>query len=235
VTGNEVNEYFKVVYKALEQFRPDLVQKTTHIGHGMLKLEGGKMSSRLGNVVTGESILEDAVSRAQKKVSENTTIPEEEREGISRHIAVGAVKYAILKYSVGKDIIYNPEKSIAFDGDSGPYLQYTCVRARSVLVKAQELNIIAEPHRTGAPLTGLEQLLERFSEILELARRDHSPHHVCVYLSQLAQAFNAFYAQHKIADKDEFDAPYRVAVTEAVAKVLENGLGVLGIEVPRKM
>jgi len=150
---------------------------------------------------------------------------------------VGAIKYSILKQAPGRDTIFDMEKSISFEGDSGPYLQYAYTRAKSILAKAKAENIKgASLHNLGARLPSeLERLLYRFPEVVEAAQKEYAPHHVLTYVTNLAQAFNTFYGQEKIVDKDDPASPYKVALTEAFSIVLKNGLYLLGIQAPEKM
>ena len=134
VTANEQNDYFKVVLKAMEQIYPEIAAKTKHLSHGMLRFASGKMSSRTGNVITGESLISTMEDLVLEKIKDREFSPEE-KQNIARAVGVGAIKYSILRSATGSDIIYDFEKSISFEGDSGPYLQYTYARALSVLRK----------------------------------------------------------------------------------------------------
>jgi len=233
ITGNEVNEYFKVVHKAMGEIFPDLAEKTRHVSHGMLRLPEGKMSSRTGNVMPAERLIGEVERRVLEKVKERNFLEEEKRE-IAEKVAIGAIKFSILRQAAGKDIIFDFEKSISFEGDSGPYLQYAYARALSVLRKAKEQKISASAENGVFENTQLERLLfERFPETLERAAREYEPHYLCTYLLELASAFNSYYAKHQIVGVPE--SPYRTALASAAATVIENGLTVLGIPVLEKM
>ncbi|MCK5059958.1 MAG: arginine--tRNA ligase [Candidatus Pacebacteria bacterium] len=234
VTANEVNEYFKVVHKALELMFPDLAKKTIHISHGMLRLPEGKMSSRTGKVITAESLIGEVKERIKEKVSDRK-LTEEEKEKISEQVAIGAIKYSILKQTSGKDIIFDFDKSLSFEGDSGPYLQYTHTRALSVLNKAKEEKIPQNTYLEVRLPSNIERLLYRFPEIVERAGREYEPHYITTYLMELAGLFNSFYAKEKIVDSSDPQSPYKVTITNAVAIVLKNGLALLGIPAPEKM
>ncbi|MEX0933509.1 MAG: arginine--tRNA ligase [Candidatus Paceibacterota bacterium] len=232
VTAVEQKEYVKVVLKALEQISPELAEKTLHISHGMLMLPSGKMSSRKGSVVTGESLLREAINESRAKMTK------EYEEGVAEMIAtdvgVAAIKYSILRQAIGKNVIYDQEKSLSFEGDSGPYLQYSAVRARSVLEKAKREGIVARevgPEEAYA----LERLLYRFSSVVEKAEAEHAPHYVTTFLTEIAGEFNSFYAEHMIADASDPFSPYKVLLTEAFLEVMQNGLYILGIRIPEKM
>ena len=162
---------------------------------------------------------------------EESDIPEAEREDLLDMIAVGAVKYSIIRQSVGKDIIFDFETSLSFEGDSGPYLQYTHARACSILRKAGEAGIKDTLEAPSDTTKNLERILMRFSDAVRAAGEARDPHYIATYLYVLAQEFNAFYAHERIVDSGD-EAPYRVALTRAVSIVLKNGLDLLGIRAP---
>ena len=137
--------------------------------------------------------------------------------------------------AVGGDIIYDFDKSISFEGDSGPYLQYSYARAKSVLEKAKGEGIKASAKKVVTETSELERLLYRFPEIVERAGKEYSPHYIASYLIELAGSFNSFYAKHKIVDKEDETSPYKVALTTAFSATMKNGLNLLGIQVPERM
>jgi arginyl-tRNA synthetase len=235
VTGNEINDYYRVVKKAMELVMPDLAQKVIHIGHGMLRLPSGKMSSRTGQVITGESLLLEIKNNVLEKMKDRP-MPAKEKAQVAEIVAVGALKYSILKQVAGKDIVFDFDKSLSFEGDSGPYLQYACVRAKSILEKAKKEGIKADIN-SGKEIKAndFSKLLIRFPEIVERAGREYSPHYLATYLTELAAAFSAFYATETVVDKNDTNSPYKVALTEAFFTVMKNGLNLLGIKVPDKM
>lgn len=241
VTGNEINEYFKVLLKAMSLVFPELAEKTKHISHGMLKLPEGKMSSRTGNVITAESL----ITKVTEKVLEKMNSRPEQSEGnltsealvsIATTVALGAIKYTILRQAIGGDIIFDFDKSISFEGDSGPYLQYATVRANSILKKS---DVSKSPFDTELPegwkTTNLERMLERFPFVVERAGIEYAPHYMTTYLTELAGEFNSFYASHKIIDEADSTSLYRLALTEAFVRIMGNGLNLLGIKVPDRM
>lgn len=232
VTAVEQKEYFKVVLKALEQINPELARKTLHISHGMLMLPGGKMSSRKGSVVTGESLLREAINESLAKITKE--YDEGVAEAIATDVGVAAIKYSILRQAIGKNVIYDQEKSLSFEGDSGPYLQYSAVRARSVLERAEKEGITASQQGPEEAYP-LERLLYRFAGVVQKAEAEHAPHHVTTFLTELAGAFNSFYAEHTIADPSDPFSSYKVLLTEAFLEVMRNGLYILGIRIPEKM
>jgi arginyl-tRNA synthetase len=250
ITANEQDNVLAVSYKAIEQIYPEIEKKNFLLSHGMLRLTTGKMSSRTGDVITGESMLHDMTEMALEKMKDRE-IEEEERKEIAEQIAVAAIKYTILRQTIGKDIIFDPQKSLSFEGDSGPYLQYSCVRAKSILEKAQkqgvstiveninleDLNNSNSPKICQLDWAGgkLEKMLVRFPEVLLRAETEHAPHYVGQYLLDVASEFNSFYANTQIVVEGDVLTPYKVLLTKAVLTVLTNGLNVLGIKVPSRM
>lgn len=232
-TAVEQKEYFKVVWKALTLLRPEFEHKLLCITHGMMQLVSGKMSSRRGNVITGESLLHDVIEMALE-VIESRDLPPEEKEKIAEAVAVCAIKYSILKQSTGKNIVFDPKQSLSFEGDSGPYLQYAYIRAQSVLEKARHANVAVGTGVLPAIVTDPERLLYRLPEVAARAAREYEPHYIATYLIELAGVFNTWYAKEKILDGTDA-APYKLALTQAFAVTMKNGLHLLGIPTLEKM
>lgn len=249
ITANEQDNVLAVSYKAIEQIYPEIAKKNIHLSHGMLKLTTGKMSSRTGDVITGESMLADMTNMALEKMKDRD-IKEGEKAEIAQQIAVAAIKYTILRQTIGRDIVFDPQKSLSFEGDSGPYLQYSCVRAKSVLEKAESQGLISSAvslNDVSEELLSnnicelnwaggrLEKLLVRFPEIVLRAEIEHAPHHVGQYAMDLAAEFNSFYANTPIIKEGDELTLYKLALTKAFLTVLTNALDVLGISVPERM
>ena len=234
VTANEQAEYMKVVGKALSLIHPEYESKMKHITHGMMRLEGGKMSSRYGNVVTGESIIRDTVELIGEKMKKRDW-DESEKNKIAEVVGVAAIKYSILRSKAGSDIVYNMKESISVDGDSGPYLQYSYARANSVLEKAQRENILPDPHAFPSEIFEVEKLLYKFPETVSRSASLYEPHYVANYLIEVARAFNSFYGNTVIVDKKDKTSAYKVALTYAFTFVMKKGLHLLGIQSPAKM
>jgi len=230
ITASEVREYFKVLLKAAELVFPDTARKITHKTHGFMRFHTGKMSSREGNVVTAEALLIDLQKAVAQKMG---TREVEEKETIARDVAVGAVKYAILKQGSGKDMIFDPESSLSTEGDSGPYLQYAHTRAVSLIHAAATAGI--EPGTGDKPLQrhALERILIHFSNVLLRAAQDLEPHYVTTYLTEIASAFNGWYAIERVIGGT--NPQYNVLIATAVERVLFHVLTVLGIPVPQAM
>lgn len=234
ITADEQIGYMTVVTEAIRQIQPEYAQKMTHITHGMMRFASGKMSSRKGNVITGESLLEDAKALALEKMHDRE-MSEEEKNAIAEHIGVAAIKYTILRQGIGENIVYDEKQSVSFEGDSGPYLQYTITRARSVLAKAASLSISEEVTAVPDHVYDIEKLIYRFPEVVKRSAHELEPHHLSTFLIGIASAFNSFYANEVIADQNDMHAPYKVLVTKAVHTVLSKGLRLLGMPVPEKM
>ncbi len=225
ITANEQAQYMQVVIKAIEQFAPEPAQRTHHLTHGMVKMTGGvKMSSRKGNVLLALDILEaarTAVAALGKNTSEATVL--------------AAVKYAFARVRIGGDITYNPDESVALEGNSGPYLQYAHARACSILAKAEDQK--EEGRKKKEELTVDERLLlgklTEYVDVVERATNELMPHYICNYLYELAQVFNRFYEHNRVIG-DERQAT-RLHLIMLYRDTLARGLSLLGIAAPEKM
>lgn len=234
ITANEQMDYMRVVAKAISILHPEYKEKMLHITHGMMRFVGGKMSSRKGNIITGESLLNDTRADVLGRMS-GRDFSSEEKDKISSDVGVSAIKYSILKQSIGGDIIYDFEKSISFEGDSGPYLQYSYTRANSVLEKAQNENILPDFENIGDEIFEVEKMLYKFPEVVLRASEEYEPHYIANYLIEISRAFNSFYGNTLIVNKEDKLSSYKVALTYAFSFVLKNGLHLLGIKTPKKM
>ena len=234
ITAQEQADYMKVVAQAIYIMHPEYENKMLHITHGMMRLTGGKMSSRQGNVITGEDLLNDVRDAILEKMTDRD-FSNEEREKVATFVAVSAIKYSILKQGTGGDIVYDFDKSISFEGDSGPYLQYSYARANSVLSKASSKNILPDPHILLPEIFELEKLLYRFPEVVLHSAEEYQPHYIANYLIEIARAYNSFYGNNVIVDKEDKTSSYKVALTYAFTFVMKTGLHLLGIEAPEKM
>lgn len=221
ITGNEQAQYMAVVLKAVEQFAPELSQATTHLTHGMVKLEGGtKMSSRKGNILRAVDVL-DAAHEANKEAT-----GQENEQAV-----LAAVKYAFLKQRLGADIIYDPKESVSILGNSGPYLQYAHARARSILAKSEAGRTITETLQ--ADERKLLRKIGEFNEAVERATAELLPSYICTYLYELSQDFNRFYEHNRVLG-DERET-VRLGLVEGYAETLKSGLSLLGIPAPERM
>ncbi len=234
VTAIEQGEYMKVVQKAVSLIHPDYEKRMKHITHGMMKFASGKMSSRKGNVITGESLIIDSMDVVREKVKDRE-LSNEEKVNIAQIVGVSAVKYSILRSSLVGDIVYDFEKSISFEGDSGPYLQHTALRANPILNKGEPEVVCAAYKYVPYELTNLEKTLYQFPEVVVRSYTLLEPHHIATYLTELASAFNTFYGNTIIINKSDPYSNYRIALVEAFHQTMENGLYLLGIKTPEKM
>lgn len=228
ITDNQQAPYYSVVLEAGSEINKDWKEKTVHRTHGRMSFKGQKMSSRLGGVPLATDVLDVVLEEVKEKSSEL------ENETADR-VAIASLKFSILKSMAGKDVNFDPETSLSFEGDSGPYLQYTAVRANSVLIKAKESGLESEVIETNSETSDLEKMISRFPKVVSIAIEEWAPHHVSTYLLNLSQAFNSWYASTKILDLENKEAKHNLALTLATKIVLTNGLNILGIEVPEKM
>ena len=234
ITANEQMDYMRVVAKAISLICPQYGEKMKHIIHGMMRLTTGKMGSRKGNIIAGETLLNDVRDSILEKMTDRN-FSSVEQEKIASDVAVSAIKYSILKQGTGGDIIFDFEKSISFEGDSGPYLQYSYARANSVLEKAQKENILPDPHAFLPETFEVEKLLYKFPEVVFRAASEYEPHYIANYLIEVARAYNSFYGNTMIVNKEDKTSSYKIALTYAFSFVMKNGLYLLGIEAPKKM
>jgi len=225
ITGNDVIEYMKVVLKAIEQFKPELSSRTTHITHGNVKLAGGvKMSSRLGNYLSAADVL-GAVADANEAAQGNR----------DEAPIIGSIKYAFLKFKIGADSIYDIKESVSLQGNSGPYLQYALARAKSIVKKSgfSDLSFDLVVNEYSLFERNLLFKLTEYGEVIEQATTELMPHVLCIYLYELAQIFNRFYENSKIVGDSR--EKMRIKLVEAYVAVLGNGLTVLGVPTPERM
>jgi arginyl-tRNA synthetase len=228
VTDNQQTSHFEVVIDAAGKINPLWEKHSVHRSHGRMSFKGAKMSSRLGNVPLVEDILNTVIEEVKEK---NPDVSEE----VSKQVAIAAIKFSILRTQAGKDINFDPDTSLSFEGDSGPYLQYTAVRAGSLLKKGKALGITPNVDTPVSGTETLERLIPRFLEVCAEAQKAWAPHYVVTYLLELAQAFNSWYGQGKILDEDVSATAYCLSVVAAARQSIINGLWVLGIETPEKM
>lgn len=231
-TANEINEYFKVLLSAMGEVYPDLAAKTEHIGHGMVRLATGKMSSRTGDVIPAIDFVEEVAGAAYQKMEASGGAAD---MGVAQEVAIAAIKYTTLHGSIRQDSIFDKDRALSFEGDSGPYLQYTFARIQSVLEKASVAGVEGSTQLPPPEAYDVEKLVYQFPEVIVTALQERAPHKITTYLTELAGAFNSFYAVEKIADVSDEYAPYKAALAKAVAITLKNGLWTLGIKAQQKM
>lgn len=234
ITANEQNAFFAVVEKAIEEVFPELSARLLHLSHGMMKLPSGKMSSRTGDVVTAEAMIENVKEAAKMKIKPGV-FSAAQQDDIAEKVALAALRYTILRQSIGGDIIFDINQALSLEGDSGPYLQYATVRASTLIKKAKGVVSISTVLPEAWQTTHIERLLQRYPRIIDRAGREYAPHQLVTYLTELAGAFNSFYGSHKIIDAEDPTSGYRLATTEAFVDVMTSGLDLLGIQIPDEM
>ena len=245
VVGNEQNYHFQVLSILLDRLGFKWGKELVHFSYGMVELPNGKMKSREGTVVDADDLIAtmitDARQMSEDKVNKLTDISEEEKNEIARIVGMGALKYFILKVDARKNMLFNPEESIDFNGNTGPFIQYTHARIRSILRKAEaEGFIIPQTLETDMPVnakeTDLIQKLNEYGAAVEQAGQNYSPSGIANYCYELTKQFNQFYHDFSILNADsKEEKTVRLVLAANVAKVIKNGMRLLGIEVPERM
>lgn len=244
VVGNEQNYHFQVLSILLDRLGFKWGKELVHFSYGMVELPNGKMKSREGTVVDADDLIAEMVKDARQtseELGKFKDMTEEERSEIARIVGMGALKYFILKVDARKNMLFNPEESIDFNGNTGPFIQYTHARIRSILRKA-EAEGIALPETLDADMplnqkeTELIQKMNEYGAAVEQAGKDYSPSGIANYCYELTKEFNQFYHDYSIlsADSDK-EKTVRLVLAANVAKTLKNGMNLLGIEVPERM
>jgi arginyl-tRNA synthetase len=236
--GNDQILYLKQLYAMCEQLGVGQVSDYFHLNYGFVYLRGkGKMSSRKGTIIKADDLLDEAYQKAGKIIESSAPelrkIKEKEKEEVAELVGLAALKYGLLKFSREKDIYFDIEKSISLEGNSGPYLQYTYARAKSVLRQAKETPAIELLSDVQAEEMALLRTIYKFPEVVLEVAEGYAPNLICNFLFDLAQKFNLFYNQYRIIGSPE--EKFRLALTAAVAQVLKNGLELLGIKTLERM
>ena len=244
VVGNEQNYHFQVLSILLDRLGFKWGKELVHFSYGMVELPNGKMKSREGTVVDADDLIAAMIADA-KQTSEELgkfkDMTEEERGEIARIVGLGALKYFILKVDARKNMLFNPEESIDFNGNTGPFIQYTYARIRSILRKAEAEGIsvpaaLADDMPLNEKEIELIQKLNEFGSAVEQAGKDYSPSGIANYCYELTKAFNQFYHDYSILGADtENEKVVRLVLAQNVGKTLRNGMALLGIEVPERM
>ena len=244
VVGNEQNYHFQVLSILLDRLGFKWGKELVHFSYGMVELPNGKMKSREGTVVDADDLMEEMVSAARRtseELGKFADMTENERNDIARIVGMGALKYFILKVDARKNMLFNPEESIDFNGNTGPFIQYTYARIRSIMRKAEAEGIVLPSVLPDTlPLNEKEvqliQKLNSFETVVEQAGKDYSPSGIANYCYELTKDFNQFYHDYSILNAESAEAKtLRLALAKNVAKTIKNGMQLLGIEVPERM
>ncbi|RKV73269.1 MAG: arginine--tRNA ligase [Alloprevotella sp.] len=244
VVGNEQNYHFQVLSLLLDKLGFEWGKSLVHFSYGMVELPNGKMKSREGTVVDADDLVEGMIAQARQTMDEagkNADMSEEEKQEVARIVGLGALKYFLLKVDARKNMVFNPEESIDFNGNTGPFIQYTYARIRSILRKAQDAGIdLPTTLPTGVALSTKEeeiiQQLADFAAVVRAAGEDFSPSAIANYCYDLVKNYNQFYHEFQILREENADVrAFRLVLSQNVAKVVRLGMGLLGIEMPERM
>lgn len=239
VVGNEQNYHFQVLSILLDRLGFKWGKELVHFSYGMVELPNGKMKSREGTVVDADDLMQlmvDDARRVSDEAGKNVDMTEEEKQEIARIVGMGALKYFILKVDARKNMLFNPEESIDFNGNTGPFIQYTHARIRSILRKAPSMTSLSSATSLSSKEVELIQKMSEYGAAVEQAGKDYSPSGIANYCYELTKVFNQFYHDYSILnEEDEQKKQTRLVIARNVAKILKNGMGLLGIEVPERM
>ena len=244
VVGNEQNYHFQVLSILLDRLGFEWGKDLVHFSYGMVELPNGKMKSREGTVVDADELIAEMVKTAREtsdELGKFNDMSEEEKQEIARVVGLGALKYFILKVDARKNMLFNPEESIDFNGNTGPFIQYTYARIRSIMRKAAAENIaIPETLDETMPLSEKEiELIQQMSDFAGAVRQagsDYSPSGIANYCYELTKAFNQFYHDFSILHEEDVNKKLvRLVIAKNVSKIIREGMALLGIEVPERM
>lgn len=239
VVGNEQDYHFKVLKLILSKLGFDWSDKVYHLSYGMVELPNGKMKSREGTVVDADDLMEEMVKTAQMMCEEhgkNTDMSPEEKSELYHMLALGALKYFILKVDPTKNMLFNPEESIDFNGNTGPFIQYTHARIRSIIKKGEECTSAQMPAQLNEKEREVVKVLHNLPGLIESAAQNYSPAMVANYAYDLAKTFNSFYQDTPILKEADCNIRYfRLQLCQMVAHAIKNSMNVLGIKVPERM
>ena len=241
VVGNEQNYHFQVLSILLDRLGFKWGKELVHFSYGMVELPNGKMKSREGTVVDADDLMQLMVEDARRvsdEAGKNVDMTEAEKREIARIVGMGALKYFILKVDARKNMLFNPEESIDFNGNTGPFIQYTHARIRSILRKAGNIGSTSITSTSGLNAKEVEliQKMSEYGAAVEQAGKDYSPSGIANYCYELTKVFNQFYHDYSILnEEDEAKKQVRLVIARNVAKILKNGMALLGIEVPERM
>lgn len=239
VVGNEQNYHFQVLAIILKKLGYAWADRLYHLSYGMVELPEGKMKSREGTVVDADDLMDEMESTARQMSEELGKLEDfdsEERDRITRQVGMGALKYFILKVDAKKNMTFDPRESVDFNGNTGPFIQYTYARIRSVLRKGEDISKATGPLDMNDKEVGLTRMMYEYPDVINEAARTYNPSLVANFLYDLAKEFNQFYHDHSILNAEQHDrVSLRLLLVEAVSRIIESGMDLLGIEVPERM
>lgn len=230
ITDTEQIPHFNVVLDSAEKINPEWMKKSIHVPHGRMSFKGQKMSSRLGGVPLATEMIDQVLGEVSERTKDRVADIRENAEAVS----IGAIKFTILRTKPGQNINFDPDESLSFEGDSGPYLQYTHARIQSLIEKGVGLGL--SPNYTSNEVFDIEKILYRFPEIVERAITEYAPQYIVTYITEVAHSFNSFYGDNKIIDEtDKQSSEHRLALARVTQIIIKNGLHLLGIQAPERM
>jgi arginyl-tRNA synthetase len=239
VVGNEQDYHFKVLFLILEKLGKSWAKGLYHLSYGMVDLPSGKMKSREGTVVDADDLISEMEQTAKEQteaLGKVENYSEEEKSELYHTIGMGALKYFLLKVDPKKRLLFDPNESVDFQGHTGPFIQYTHARIRSVLSRAEIANVRTEIKSLDAEERDLILTLSQFPETISQSAAGYSPAVIANYVYELAKAFNKFYHEKSILQaEDEITKQFRLQLSSATAKVIKKAMNLLGIEVPERM
>ncbi|KKP38749.1 MAG: arginyl-tRNA synthetase, arginyl-tRNA synthetase [Candidatus Peregrinibacteria bacterium GW2011_GWF2_33_10] len=250
IVANEQSGYFQVLFKVIEMLLPKLIGKQVHVDYGIVKLTTGKMSSRTGDVITAEWLIDELKNEIANVIKKSEEFNLDEIENIKEKVAIGAIKFVMLYSASKNDISFDLKKAVRLDGDSGPYIQYAYARIRAILRRKEDKSPQPPLSRgSKSPLDkgdlgdlpfnekdfGLIRKLLYFEKAVKNSTLNYSPHFICHYLLDLTSEFSSWYAVNRVLDEKEDLKNARLQLLEAVSKVFKNGLYLLGIETLERM
>lgn len=236
VVANEQEYHFKTLFEILKKLKYKFTKNLHHLSYGYISLPEGRMKSREGKIVDADNLVDETKKLAEKEIKKrNKNMTKAQIGKISEQIGIGAIKFFMLKYDPLKDFVYNPKESIKFEGETGPYLQYTGVRINSILKKSKITKTNLSELKDSIEIRLIKKL-SSYPEIIEKSTKEHKPSLLCNFLIDLCKHFNSFYQQCKVLEKEDKEkTKARIMLTYCTGRVLENGLDILGINIPSKM
>ncbi|MFB6075788.1 MAG: arginine--tRNA ligase, partial [Candidatus Aenigmatarchaeota archaeon] len=237
VVGNEQNYHFRVLFKIFDMLDKSYAGNCYHLSYGMVNLPEGKLKSREGKVVDADDLICELVGMANEEVRKRNEISGSELENLAEKIGLGALKFFLLKFTASKDFTFQPEESVSFEGETGPYIQYSYVRAKRILEKSEkekdniDFGLLVKPEEKL-----LIKKMNKFPDILSEATESYDPHVLAKFVFELASLFSSFYEKHPVIDAENKDLEQaRLTLVKAFSHVIKSSLYFLGIESPKKM